>query len=57
MWLMQNKTQNYWTCKPTFSGPHLLVRRGLYVYQIEWWLAHFPKEQLLVLNHEEASDC
>ena len=30
-----------------------LVRRGLYVYQLEWWLKHFPPEQLLVLNHEE----
>ena len=29
------------------------VRRGLYVYQLEWWLKHFPPEQLLVLNHEE----
>ena len=29
------------------------VRRGLYVYQLEWWLKHFPPEQVLVINHDE----
>ncbi len=30
-----------------------VVQRGLYVYQIEVWLRHFPPQQLLVLNNDE----
>ena len=33
--------------------PQSYVRRGLYVYQLEWWLRHFPPEQFLILNHEQ----
>jgi len=29
------------------------IRRGLYAYQIEWWLRHFKPEQLLIVNSEE----
>ncbi len=29
------------------------MRRGLYVYQLEWWLRHFPPEQFMVINQEE----
>ena len=29
------------------------VRRGLYVYQIEWWLQHFPAQQFLIVNYDE----
>jgi hypothetical protein len=29
------------------------VRRGLYAYQLEWWLRHFKPEQLLIVNNEE----
>ena len=29
------------------------LRRGLYAYQLEWWLQHFPPEQLLVINYDE----
>ena len=35
--------------------PQSYVRRGLYVYQLEWWLRHFPPEQFLILNHEQVS--
>ena len=31
----------------------MLRRRGLYVYQLEWWLQHFPAEQLMVVNYHE----
>ena len=31
------------------------VRKGLYVYQLEWWLEHFHPSQLLVIKHEEVS--
>jgi hypothetical protein len=30
-----------------------LVRRGLYVHQLEWWLKLFPPSQLLIINHQE----
>ncbi|GAX77036.1 hypothetical protein CEUSTIGMA_g4483.t1 [Chlamydomonas eustigma] len=30
-----------------------LVRRGLYVYQLDWWLRLFPPSQLLIINHHE----
>ncbi|GAX74882.1 hypothetical protein CEUSTIGMA_g2328.t1 [Chlamydomonas eustigma] len=30
-----------------------LVRRGLYVHQLKWWLQHFKPEQLLVISHKE----
>ena len=30
-----------------------ILRRGLYVYQLEWWLMHFPAHQLLILNYDE----
>ena len=39
-------------CKPEFPFDGY-VRRGLYAYQLAWWLCHFPAKQLLVLNHEE----
>lgn len=29
------------------------VRRGLYGAQLEWWLQHFPAEQLLVVSYRE----
>ena len=29
------------------------MRRGLYAYQLAWWLRHFPAKHLLVINHEE----
>ena len=29
------------------------IRRGLYAYQLEWWLRHFRPEQLLIVNYEE----
>ena len=34
-----------------------LVRRGLYAYQLAWWLRHFPAKQLLVINHDEVGIC
>ncbi|GAX77037.1 hypothetical protein CEUSTIGMA_g4484.t1 [Chlamydomonas eustigma] len=39
-------------CQRPYS-PYSLVQRGLYVYQLEWWLRLFKPEQLLILNHEE----
>ena len=35
---------------------HGLVRRGLYVYQLEVWLRHFPPEQILVLHQEQVRE-
>ncbi len=32
---------------------HGVVRRGLYAYQLQWWLHFFKPEQMLVINHEE----
>ena len=40
------------SCKEEYR-PRGLVRRGLYAYQLAWWLRHFPAKQLLVLNHGE----
>jgi hypothetical protein len=34
---------------------HTYVARGLYAEQLEWWLAAFPRERLLVLTSEELS--
>ena len=31
-----------------------IVRRGLYAYQLRDWLRHFPEDQLMVINHEQA---
>ncbi|GAX77034.1 hypothetical protein CEUSTIGMA_g4481.t1 [Chlamydomonas eustigma] len=39
-------------CGKLFSS-QALVRRGLYVYQLEWWLKLFKPEQFLIINHEE----
>jgi Sulfotransferase domain len=35
---------------------HAYVARGLYADQLERWLAHFPREQLLVLRSEDFFD-
>ncbi|KAG1654885.1 hypothetical protein FOA52_006529 [Chlamydomonas sp. UWO 241] len=32
------------------------VRRGLYAYQLEWWLAHFLPSQLLVINSDQLGE-
>ncbi len=31
---------------------HCYLRRGVYVEQLRWWHARFPREQLLVLQSE-----
>ena len=35
---------------------HAYVAKGLYVEQLERWLEHFPREQLLVLSTEEFAE-
>src|SRR5690606_32569295 len=32
---------------------HCYLTRGIYVRQLEWWQAHVPADQLLVLQSEE----
>ncbi|GAX77033.1 hypothetical protein CEUSTIGMA_g4480.t1 [Chlamydomonas eustigma] len=39
-------------CHRQFSST-ALIRRGLYVYQLEWWLKLFKPGQFLIINHEE----
>ncbi|MGK2955522.1 MAG: sulfotransferase domain-containing protein [Solirubrobacterales bacterium] len=34
---------------------HCYLRRGVYLEQIKWWHAHFPPEQLLILQYERLS--
>ncbi|GAX77038.1 hypothetical protein CEUSTIGMA_g4485.t1 [Chlamydomonas eustigma] len=43
------------TCTQVF-GPHAIVRRGFYAYQLEWWLHHFKPEQFLIIDHNELLD-
>ncbi|GAX78131.1 hypothetical protein CEUSTIGMA_g5573.t1 [Chlamydomonas eustigma] len=40
------------SCRYDFSGEGL-VRRGLYVHQLKWWLELFPEDQMMVINHEQ----
>jgi Sulfotransferase domain len=40
-----------------YSRPHAYFSRGLYAAHLARFFAHFPREQILVLRHEEVADC
>ncbi len=40
------------SCRSDFTRAGI-VRRGLYAYQLEWWLQHFRPEQFLLVNYEQ----